>query len=99
MIVQRLTFHVKVGCMQQVVDLVKAEGAKLENPPKWRAYTPRFTGVGDVFVEELEFENLTQLEEHWDAWFARPDNPEFFQKFHQLIEPGTANEIWDLVSF
>ena len=83
--------------MDQAIEHAKAEMAKLEHPPKWRAYTPQFGGTGDVFVWEMEFESLAKLEEFWASWYANPENEEFWKKYNQIAESGGNLEIWNLI--
>ena len=98
MIVQRDTVYVKVGCMDQAIELIKAEMSKREGPPKWRILTPQFGVRTDMIVVEWEFESLAKLEEFWAVWLAKPETAEFWKRYNQLVETGGHNETWNLVS-
>ena len=94
MIVQRITFKVKRGCMQELVALAKSfdESAGITA----RTYTSRI-GRHDTLVGEQEFESLAEMEKFWEEWSARPDTPAFMEKWLALTERGGTTEIWDLV--
>ena len=95
MIVNRLTFRVKPGCMEEVLKMVKAERAKLDNPKMARIYTPNI-GRFDLLVEDLEFENLAEFDKFWTAWGSKPETAEFMEKWETLVETGGFGEIWNL---
>ena len=95
MIVQRVTTPVKVGCMEKIVKLCKAEFVKLNNPGRWRMYTPNI-GPGDILAWELEFENFAEYEKFWVEWWSHPETPEFNAKWYELVEAGGNSEVWNL---
>ena len=84
MIVERLTVLVKRGCMDQVVEMIKAERAKYGNQDRWRLYYSQW-GPGDLFVQDFEFENMEECEKFWAEWFARPETSEFFKKWKYVL--------------
>jgi len=96
MIVERRTWNVKRGCMQELVALgnsfIETTGSTV------RLYTPT-VGLGrqDTLVADHEFESLAEMESFWKEWFARPDTPAFLRKWEALTERGGTSEIWNLV--
>jgi hypothetical protein len=95
MIVQRITTPVKVGCMDKLVAMTKAEIAKWDKPPKYRLYTPVIGKMDNISIE-FEFENLAEEDKFWVAWFARSETLEYISKYNQLVEAGEINEMWCL---
>ena len=93
MIVNRRTFVVKRGCMEDIVALCIAERERSILP--YRIYVPEI-GPFDVIAFEFEFENLQEYERAWAEWLGAPDAAEFMAKWYDLTEPGGTNEIWTL---
>ena len=93
MIVQRITWKVKQGCMQELVALAKSfvESAGIT----CRTYTSRI-GRHDTLVGDNEFESLAEMEKFSAEWFARPDTPAFLEKWFALTERGGYTEVWNL---
>jgi hypothetical protein len=96
MIVNRRTFAMKRGCMEEVVALVKADWERNSWPHARRLYTPNIAPFG-VMVVELEFENLAEYEKSWAEWFASPEGVAFMEKWVTLTRSSGTNEIWNLV--
>jgi hypothetical protein len=96
MIVQRVTFKVKLGCMDKLVELFKAQVATWDKPINWRAYTIRF-GESDRVAIEFEYENLAEFDKVETAMWAKPEAAKFYKKTLELIETGGTIEIWNLV--
>jgi hypothetical protein len=95
MIVQHLTWTVKLGYMDKFVELIKTEVAK--NPQfRIRILISSF-GKTDTLIEEFEFENMAEFEKIWNEWFAKPESADFVRKFEECREPGGENTIWDLI--
>ena len=93
MIVNRRTFVVKRGRMQDVVELLREGGPDFPHPHPRRFYTPRIAPF-DVLAIEIEFENLKDYEEYWTKWGTRPETAEFMDKWFELTQNGGTNEIW-----
>jgi hypothetical protein len=94
MIVQRGTFRIKPGRMDEAAALVLAEGEK--HPPRaFRVYTPH-TGPVGILAMEWEFENLAEYERYWAEWDAKPETAAFSEKWNELREAGGTLEIWNL---
>ena len=94
MIVQRGTFRIKTGHMDEAAALVLAEGKS--HPPKhFRVYTSH-TGPVNTLAMEWEFENLAEYEQYWAESDAKPETAAFLEKWNELREPVGATEIWEL---
>jgi hypothetical protein len=96
MILQRLTFHVKPGRMDEVVEMLKAADEVLGSTDISRIYTPNI-GQFDVVVNDLEFENLAELDALWAEWWSNPETPAFMEKWNELVDAGGGSEVWNLV--
>ena len=94
MILQRITFNVKVGCLNKLVELINA--ARAQATKEFRIYTSYIAPL-DKLVEEIEFENMAELEKFWADFWANPGTPELMDKFNQLVETGGTNEVWNVV--
>jgi hypothetical protein len=95
MIVNRRTFLVKQGCMDDLVALMKAEAERINIAVPFRIYTP-YIAPFDFVAAEWEFGSLADYNKFWTEWFARPETAEFMEKWNKLTERGGTNEIWDL---
>lgn len=96
MLVNRRTFNVKMGHMDEVVALIKAEIEQFTSYTRAsRIYTPE-TGSFDVVAVEWEYENLEEYERLWAEWGATPEAAAFTEKWYDLTERGGTNEIWHL---
>jgi hypothetical protein len=98
MIVDRRVYHVKRGCEEALVNLLKEtiEG-NTTYTRSYRIYTPNISTYGVVIVE-WEFENLQEMEVVWDAWAASPASSTFFEKWNELTKLGGSGEVWNLVA-
>jgi hypothetical protein len=94
MLVNRRTFVVKRGHMDEVVALIQAEMKRTND--KSRIYVSE-TGSFDTIAGEWEFESLAEYEKGWAEYFATPEATTFLQKWNELTETGGTNEIWTLV--
>lgn len=97
MIVNRRTFNVKQGHMDELLALLKAAKEQFSTSAHaWRNYAPEI-GRFDVLAMEFEYESLQQYEEDWAEWGTTPESAAFLEKWYQLTESGGSNEIWRLV--
>ena len=96
MLVNRLMYPVKLGCMEELVELTKAERERAKHPNASRIYTSHL-GTHDVLAIEIEFENFEEYERYWTEWNASPEAAVFMEKFIRLTERGYINEIWRLI--
>jgi LPS sulfotransferase NodH len=95
MIVNRRTFIVKRGRLEEVVALIMAETKRVGQTPVVRLYLPEIAAF-DQIAMEWEFENLAEYQRFWEEWFASPQGVAFLEKWNDLTETGGANEIWTL---
>lgn len=97
MIVQRLEFQVKVGCMEKALELVKrAIAIPLPvHPTNTRVYTANI-GRMNILAEEIEFSSLADLERFFKEWFAAPGVPELLEEWHKVVaDTGNVSEVWN----
>jgi len=94
MLVNRRTFVVKRGRLEEAVALFMAEGERIGITG--RIYVPE-TGSFDTIAMEREFESLEEYERLWSEYFASPEAAQFQEKWYDLTETGGTNEIWRLV--
>jgi hypothetical protein len=100
MIVNRRTFNVKQGRMEEatklVVDEIAAEKARGGYSGTTRVYTSSIGSFNQLCVE-WEYESLAEYERMWAEWAARPTSPAFMEKWVNATSREGTNEIWDLV--
>ncbi|MCE7986297.1 MAG: hypothetical protein DYG89_34420 [Caldilinea sp. CFX5] len=95
MIVNRRSFPVKAGCMDQALALLRDAGQKYPHPqgrPR-RLYASNL-GELSVVAFEIEYANLAEYEAYWNAIAAQPWIGDFFAQWDTIIESGAKNEIW-----
>lgn len=94
MLVNRRTFVVKRGYMNEAVALQVAERERTGT-----AYRIYMSSIGpfDVIALEFEGENLEEYERVWAEYFASPEAAQFLEKWYEVTETGGTNEIWELV--
>ena len=96
MIVQRMTYVVKRGCMPEIVAMLKALRESLDSDHHIRRiYTPNIAPI-DILAVEWEYESLEDYEKAWADWLDNPRRAEFMEKWWELTESGGTNELWDL---
>ena len=98
MLVNRRTFLVKPGKMEEVKGLIvdyAHERGLLSSGSDQRLSTA-LVGPLDVLVLESDHENLAAFEQFWTEAFDHPGAEAFFQKWNTLIESGGTNEIWEV---
>jgi hypothetical protein len=96
MVVNRRTFNIKPGRMQDALALVRAE---IDNRPMGfravRAYAPNIAPF-DVLAFEFEWDSVAQAEQEWDKWNASDAAAEFLPKWADVVAGGGTNEFWNL---
>lgn len=98
MIVQRIEFRVKVGCMEKAVELAKRASTLMPGiPANFRFLTSNIGRMG-ILVDELEFNSFADLERFWKEWFAAPGVPELLEEWHEVVaDTGSVSEVWTIV--
>ena len=92
MIVNRRTFVIKPGCMQEAINLFTT----LRGTDTFRIYVPEVSRF-DILSIEIECKDLAEYEKMWDEWFSKPESKQFNEKLYTVLANGSTNEIWELV--
>jgi hypothetical protein len=95
MVVERWVIHVKPGHIDEVVAMLQAEREKLDDPNRVRIYVSQFGDMSRVSYE-FEHESLAALEQNWNDWFARPDTPQFMERWNTHLASGDTRSVWTL---
>jgi hypothetical protein len=98
MIVQRITYTLRPGRMQEALDMVFSQIEKEPPPHAVRVYSPG-TGSWDQITLKFEFESVAESDEHWGQWPAKPGTSEYLAKFNELITPPTGSEFRAMKEF
>ena len=77
MLVNRRTWVVKRGRMQEALELFKAEGKRIDSPQVRRLYAPVIGGF-DLLALESEYESLEAYEK-WSAGYSASPEAAAFQ--------------------
>jgi hypothetical protein len=96
MVMNRRTFIVKRGRMQEAATLLKAEVQRSTIAHRTRIYVPEFAPF-DVICAEGDFDSLAEYEQYWTQYFAQPETAAFLERWFELTETGGTNELWELV--
>jgi hypothetical protein len=96
MIVDRRTFVIKRGCMQEAIKVAKAERERSNSPRPTRIYAP-CVGAFDLLVLEVEYESLGEYEKSFAEYFTDPEAIAFQEKLYELTEVGGGDEFWTLL--
>jgi hypothetical protein len=96
MLVNRRTWIVKRGRMQETLELFKAEGRRINSPIPTRLYAPNI-GSFDLLAMESEYESLEVFEKFWAEYYNTPEAAVFQEKLYELTEVGGGDEFWILV--
>jgi len=86
MIVERIAVQAKPGRRDQVLETLRAERLRMDDPNRMRILTPSMGAPWNTVVYELTSENLVESEKAWERWIARPETCEFMQNWHQLVD-------------
>ena len=95
MLVDRRTFYIQAGHIEETVQLLLAEIKRVGHPTV-RCYLSR-TGRFNTLAVEHEFESLAAYENFWEAWSASPEGQAVLAKWEPLNEPGGTSELWTLL--
>ena len=93
-VVNRRTFNVKRGRMDEAVAAVKAESERFSSyTGPLRIYTAE-TGPADTLAVEWEYGSLEEYHRLWNEWGSTPGTAAYMEKWYELTEPGGTNELW-----
>jgi hypothetical protein len=93
MIVNRRTFIVRRGCLQELTELIQEQRDKSNAPGTVRAYVPEVAPF-DTIVIDFEFEDWAHYHQAWGEWSP---GEAFWEKWYALTGNGGTNEVWRLV--
>lgn len=99
MVINRRTFIIKPGRMEEAVKLIKDTGegnATAPNRGLMRLSDAIFGPFG-VLSMEVEFENLDEYQKYWDYLFGLPQMDKFFETWNVITDAGGTNELWELL--
>lgn len=95
MLINRRSYPVKKGCVEQALALLRDAGQSFAHPqgrPR-RLYAANI-GAIDMVAFEIEFATLAEYEAYWNAVAAEPWIGNFFAQWNTITEAGGMNEIW-----
>jgi hypothetical protein len=101
MIVNRRTFNVKQGRMEEAVALIKAGFEAFPSyTGAYRIYTWSIlaSAPGDVMVVEFEYEDFEAYQRLWNEWAASPGAEVYYEQSPEIFERGGSSEIWELAA-
>ena len=96
MIVERRIYRPRPGREQATAGFVKEVWAVFGFPNACRLYLP-VSGPNNVVYHELEFKDWQEREQVWADFFARPEMPDWVEKWQELTESGGSTEFSRLV--
>jgi hypothetical protein len=96
MILHRVEFTTKRGCVQDALALLKTASNRPGSLHVRQRICTRCIGRFDTIILEIEFSSLADLEVSWAAWFASPEGAEFNKKWFELTEPGATDQVWTI---
>jgi hypothetical protein len=98
MILERWTFQIKPGRVDEAVALLVGERDPGESPYTIRISTIMLGGKSDRVDWRCAFESFAQREQFWSEWAASPRSKLFLEKWLPLLDPGSEHDLWDLKS-
>ncbi len=90
-IVNRRTFMAKSWQMDAAVQLLQS----IHHLADFEILTPSF-GPNDIFNMDLEFADLQEYQAAWEKFSTSSEAGPFYEKWFQVVDPGGANEIWEV---
>ena len=96
MILHRLEFTSKRGCLQEAVAWLKTMAKRPGSLHVRQRICTRCIGRFDTIVLEIEFKSLADLETSWAAWFASPEGAAFNKRWFELTESGATDQVWTI---
>jgi len=96
-IVEHRTYVVKQTVPERdVADFVNEVMKQVDFPNAHRVCVPMI-GPFNTVVHDIEFKDLAERQAFWEAFFARPEIPDWVKKWNELVLSGGSTEIWSLV--
>ena len=96
MIVERRTHKTKPFCEQETADLCKEIWTVFGASNVVRIYR-HISGPENVVYQEFEFRDWQEREQYWAGVYARPEMPEWSERWKELTESGGNIEFLGLV--
>ncbi|MFN8491777.1 MAG: hypothetical protein U0350_29525 [Caldilineaceae bacterium] len=100
MFVDRRTFTVKAGRMEEALALSNAEHVRSRQRHGVTGTFRSLVGLVadfDTLVFESEWNSLAEWEKFWQDWGASPEAAAFLQKWGEVAESGTTHQLWTVV--
>lgn len=100
MFVDRRTFRIKAGRMQEMIALAEAQREPFlqgRGGAGGLRYLVNKVATFDTFVFESEWNSLAEWEAYWEEWRSRPESAEFGRKLAELLESGGEHQFWTIV--
>ena len=88
----RRTFNVRAGKMDEILELLETEGKKIDFPGPVRIYV-NHTGTFGTVILDYEFASLAEYETFWTDWFASDHWASIVPRWEALTGPGGTNEL------
>jgi len=95
MLVERFTWHVKPGCVDEFTELLDAERQRYDKATA-RIYTS-YIGPNNTVMWEGEFEDEEERQAFWEEWLQQPEAQVLMEKMTTLERGGGSHELWNLV--
>ena len=95
MLVERFTWHVKPGCVDEFTKLLDAERQRYDKITA-RIYTS-YIGPNNTVMWEGEFEDEKERQAFWDEWLQQPESQVLMGKMTAFERGGGSHELWNLV--
>jgi hypothetical protein len=94
MLAYRRTWHVKLGCMDEALELIhQAVDEFKERGAIGRAYSPHISPA-DIIVWEEDWESAEDHDQFWAG--LGEGTKEWFQNWFKVVERGGSQEVWNL---
>jgi hypothetical protein len=101
MLVNRRTFNIKQGRMDEAAALLKMEVDSFAGyTGAYRIYISGliYTAPVDVLVMELEYKDYEEYQRGWKDWGDAQNTAKFMEKWYEVTEAGGTNETWELAA-
>lgn len=96
MLVDRRILHIQTGRMEDALEVLSSERARMNWKRAIRIYAPSVASFDQIIVE-FEFENWDECDEFWNSWGATPEADKFWAKWRKVNAAGGRREVWEIV--